>query len=122
MAGPAPSSSAWPKSSNGSAGRWGGGCAGGPESTAITALRTFRGVNVEVEQDAGAHAFALAHQAEQDVLGADVVVTERECLAQRELEHLLRGRGERDLAGGDLLAGPDQADHLSTNALDRDVE
>ena len=80
------------------------------------------GVGVEVEQDAGGDALVLAHEAEQDVLGADVVVAERERLAQRELEHLLRARRERDLAGGDLLAGADDADDLGADALDGDVE
>ena len=80
------------------------------------------GVGVEVEQDAGGDALVLAHEAEQDVLGADVVVAERERLAQRQLEHLLGARGERDLAGGDLLAGADDPDHLGADALDRDVE
>jgi len=40
-------------------------------------------------QHLGGHALALADQAEQDVLGADVVVAELEGLAQRELQHLL---------------------------------
>ena len=79
-------------------------------------------VGVEVEQDAGGDALVLAHQPEQDVLGADVVVTERERLAQRQLEHLLRPGRERDLARGDLLAGADDADDLGAHALDRDVE
>ena len=54
-------------------------------------------VGVEVEQDARGDALVLAHQAEQDVLGADVVVAEAQRLAQRELEHLLGARRERDL-------------------------
>ena len=80
------------------------------------------GVGVEVEQDARGDALVLAHEAEQDVLGADVVVAERQRLAQRELEHLLRARRERDLAGGDFLAGADDAYDLRPNALDGDVE
>ena len=79
-------------------------------------------VGVEVEQDAGRDALVLAHQAEQDVLGADVVVAEAERLAQRELEHLLGARRERDLAGGDLLAGADDPHDLGAHALDGDVE
>ena len=79
-------------------------------------------VGVEVEQDAGGDALVLAHEPEQDVLGADVVVAERERLAQRQLEHLLGARRERDLAGGDLLAGADDADDLGADALDGDVE
>jgi len=56
------------------------------------------------------------------VLGADVVVAQRERLTQRELEHLLCAWRERDLAGGDLLARTDDAHDLRTNALDGDVE
>ena len=80
------------------------------------------GVGVEVEQDAGGDALVLAHQAEQDVLGADVVVAEAQRLAQRELEHLLGARRERDLPGGDLLAGADDPHDLRAHALDGDVE
>src|SRR5215211_6565785 len=40
-------------------------------------------VGVEVEQDARRDALVLAHQAEQDVLGADVVVAQRQRLSQR---------------------------------------
>src|SRR4029079_1453370 len=79
-------------------------------------------VGVEVEQDAGGDALVLADEAEQDVLGADVVVAKAQGLAQGELEHLLGARGEGDLAGGDLLARPDDADNLSADALDGDVE
>src|SRR5205823_7660353 len=79
-------------------------------------------VGVEVEQDARRDALVLAHEAEQDVLGPDVVVAQRERLSQRELEDLLGARGERDLAGGDLLTGPDDADDLGADALHRDVE
>src|SRR5205823_10344946 len=66
-------------------------------------------IRVEVEQDAGRDALVLAHETEQDVLGADVVVAERERLAQRELEHLLRARRERDLARSDLVTLADDA-------------
>ena len=52
----------------------------------------------------GGHALALAHEPEQDVLGADVVVAELQRLAQRELEHLLGPRRERDVAGRRLDA------------------
>ena len=80
------------------------------------------GVGVEVEQDARGDALVLADQAEQDVLGADVVVAQAQRLAEGELEDLLGARRERDLAGGDLLAGADDADDLRADALDRDVE
>src|SRR4029079_11626874 len=80
------------------------------------------GVGVEVQQDAGGDALVLADQPEQDVLGADVVVTERQRLAQRQLEDLLSARRERDLAGGDLLTGADEADDLRADPLGGDVE
>ena len=94
----------------------------GPGQHADDLVADLLGVGVEVEQDAGGDALVLAHQAEQDVLGADVVVAEAQRLAQRELEHLLGARRERDLAGGDLLAGADDAHDLRAHALDGDVE
>ncbi len=79
-------------------------------------------VGVEVEQDARGDALVLAHEPEQDVLGADVVVAEAERLAQGQLEHLLGARRERDLPGGDLLTGADDAHDLRAHALHGDVE
>ncbi len=80
------------------------------------------GVGVEVEQDARGNALVLAHETQQDVLGADVVVAEAQRLAQRELEHLLGARCERNLPGGDLLAGADDPHDLRAYSLDRDVQ
>ena len=80
------------------------------------------GVGVEVEQDPRGDALVLAHEPEQDVLGADVVVAERERLAQRELEHLLRARRERDLPARDLVALADDPRDLGAHLLDGDVE
>ncbi len=94
----------------------------GPGEHADDLVADLLGVGVEVEQDAGRDALVLAHQPEQDVLGADVVVAEAQRLAQRELEHLLGARRERDLPGGDLLAGADDAHDLRAHALDGDVE
>ena len=79
-------------------------------------------VGVEVEQDPRGDALVLADEAEQDVLGADVVVAEGERFAQRELEHLLRARRERDLAGRDLVALADDPRDLRPHFLHRDVE
>src|ERR671916_2406098 len=79
-------------------------------------------VGVEVQQDARGHALVLPHQAEQDVLGPDVVVPEREGLAERELQDLLRPWRERDLTGGDLLTGADDAHNLGAHTLNGDVK
>jgi hypothetical protein len=56
------------------------------------------------------------------MLGADVVVLELHRLAQRELQHLLRARRERDLSARDLVAPADDPAHLRTHVLDGDVE
>ncbi len=79
-------------------------------------------VGVEVEQDPRGDALVLADEAEQDVLGADVVVAEAQSLAQRQLQHLLGARRERDLAGRDLVALADDPRDLRANLLDGDVE
>ena len=47
----------------------------------MISLRIFSAVRVEIEQDPRSDAFVLAHQPEQDVLGADVVVAERKRFA-----------------------------------------
>ena len=83
-------------------------------------LANFGQVGPELGQDLGGDTLALADEAQQDVLGADVVVAQLQGLAQRQLEHLLRPRGERDVAAGqrgaladdllDLLADPLQGD------------
>src|SRR5207247_9623811 len=79
-------------------------------------------VGVEVEQDARGDALVLSNEAEQDVLGADVVVTEGERFTQGELENLLRAWRERNLAARDLIALTDDARHLRPHFLHRDVE
>ena len=64
-------------------------------------------IHVELEQDVRGDPVVLPEEPEQDVLRPDVVATERERLPERELEHLLRPRRERDLAARHLLARPD---------------
>src|SRR6202011_4781802 len=72
-------------------------------------LADTREIRTQVDQHLGGHALALADQTEQHVLGADVVVTELQRFAQRQLEDLLgpgrerrRSRGRR-AGGGDRL-------------------
>jgi hypothetical protein len=66
--------------------------------------------------------FVLGNEAEQDVLGADVVVPETQGFAQRALEHRLGAVCERDLADGNLLAGADHPHHFATHALTGDLK
>ena len=47
-------------------------------------------VGAELDEHLGRDAFTFADEAEEDVLGPDVVVAELQRLAERELEHLLR--------------------------------
>ena len=79
-------------------------------------------IGAEVEQHLRGDALALADEAEQDVLGADVVVAELQRLAQRQLEHLLGARRERDVAGRHEGALADEVLDLRVDVLERDVE
>ena len=79
-------------------------------------------VGAELDEDLGGDALALADQAEQDVLGADVVVAELQGLAQRELEHLLGPRRERDVAGRRGAALADDLLDLAAHGLERDAQ
>src|SRR5439155_784501 len=55
-------------------------------------------LDAERLQHAGSDTLALARDAEQEVLGADVTVTELTSLVDRELDDLLDPRRQRDLA------------------------
>ena len=79
-------------------------------------------VGSELDEDLRGDALALADQAEQDVLGADVVVTELQRLAQRQLEDLLGARGEGDVARRRLLALADDLLDLGADGLERDAQ
>ena len=79
-------------------------------------------VGAELDEHLGGDAFALADEAEEDVLGADVVVAELQRLAQRQLEHLLRPRREGDVAGRRRAALADDVLHLVADGLERDAE
>ena len=79
-------------------------------------------VGAQLDEHLGGDALALADEAEQDVLGADVVVAELQRLAQRQLEHLLRARREGDVAGRLLLTLADDVLHLLAHGVERDAE
>ena len=55
-------------------------------------------------EDLGGQALGLTEQAEQQVLGADVVVAHRDRLGERAAEHLGGERGERRLGGPGVVA------------------
>ena len=79
-------------------------------------------VGAELDEHLGGDALALADEAEEDVLGADVVVAELQRLAQRQLEHLLGARGERDVARRRRAALADDLLDLAAHGLERDAE
>src|SRR5208337_2946074 len=65
-------------------------------------------VSTQADEDLGGHALALADEPEQHVLGADVVVAELKGFPQRQLEDLLRPRGERRGARRSRPCGTDR--------------
>ena len=73
-------------------------------------------------QDLRADAAAFPYHSEQDVLGADVVVVQCQGLAERELEDLLRARGERDMPADRRVPGADDGLDLFAGALKRHPE
>ncbi len=79
-------------------------------------------VGAELDQHLGGDALALADQAEQDVLGADVVVAQLQRFAQAEFEDLLGTRGEGDVPGRRLLALADDLLDLLANAFERNAQ
>ena len=64
-------------------------------------------VDAEALEHAGGDALALADQAEQQVLGADVVVAQPARLVDGELDDLLGARGQADLADDRAIAAAD---------------
>ena len=68
-------------------------------------------VDAEALEHAGRDALALADEAQQQVLGADVVVAEAARLVDRQLDDPLRARREPDLAhDGAIPATDDELD------------
>src|SRR5690606_15846080 len=76
----------------------------------------------QLHQHLRGDALALADEAEQDVLGADVVVSQLQRLAQRQLQDLLGTGGEGDVAGRALLPLPDGLLNLLTDGFQADAE
>jgi G3E family GTPase len=64
-------------------------------------------VDAERLEDTGGDPLALADEAQEQVLRADVVVAEPAGLVDRELDHPLRPRRQADLADDRPVAAPD---------------
>ena len=80
-------------------------------------------LQAEVHEHLGGDAVVLAQQAEQQVLGADVVVVEVARFLDRVLDDLLRARGLRQLAHGHHLgAALDELLHLEAHLAQVDVQ
>jgi len=73
-------------------------------------------------KDLRGDAIAFPDQAEQDVLGSDVVVVQLQCLTERELECLLGTRGEGDMPAHRILSETDDGLDLFARAVERDPE
>ena len=67
-------------------------------------------------------AFALADQAQEDVLRADVVVPELQCLTKRQLENLFRPWSEGNMSTRSLLPLTDDLFNLLADGFQRDAE
>jgi hypothetical protein len=78
-------------------------------------------VRVKVFENARSDTFTLAEKAEEEVLGADVVVAELARFLQRELEHALGTGCKRDLNRHKAAAAPDDLLHLDARLLQADA-
>lgn len=79
-------------------------------------------IGTQLHQHLGGHTLAFTDQAEQDVLGPDVVVAELKCLTQRELKDLLRPRSERDVSRRCLLPLADDLLDLLAHGFEADAQ
>ena len=81
-------------------------------------LAHARQIGAQLHEHLRGDTFALADEPEQDVLGADVVVTELQRLTQRELEDLLGARRERDVPARRRATLPDDLFDLAADGLE----
>ena len=85
-------------------------------------LADARQVGAELDEHLRGDALAFADEPEEDVLGADVVVSELQRLAQRELEDLLGAGREGDVTRRRGAAVTDDLLDLRAHGLERDAE
>jgi hypothetical protein len=79
-------------------------------------------IGTQLDEHLRCNAFTLADEAEQDVLRADVVVSELQCLTEAELKDLLRAGREGNVAGRLLLTLANDVLHLLAHRVEGDVE
>src|SRR5215813_5332358 len=79
-------------------------------------------VRAHAHQHLRGHAITLTEQSQQDVLGTDIVVAQRQRLAPPQLHHLLGPRRERDTPGRSQLALADDLLNLLAYRLQADPQ
>ena len=79
-------------------------------------------IGTEGKQDASRGISLLADEAEQEVLGVDVILSEVLRLTQRPLERILRFWRERDRSGRGLIAPTDRLHDSVTHPICRDAK
>ncbi len=85
-------------------------------------LADARQIGAQLHEHLRGDTLAFADEPEEDVLGADVVVSELQRLTQRELEDLLGAGGEGDVARGRGAAVTDDLLDLRAHGFERDAE
>ena len=80
----------------------------------------LRQVDTQVFEHTSGHALAFANQAQQQVLGADVVVPELTGFFERQLQHPFGSWRERDFHGHEAGAAADDFFHLNAGILEVD--
>ena len=79
-------------------------------------------VHAQPLEHARGDALALTHEAQQQVLGADVVVAQSPRLVHRQLDHLLGARGQPDLADDHPIAAADDELDRAADLVQLDAE
>jgi hypothetical protein len=79
-------------------------------------------VSAQLDEHLGGDSFALTDEAEQNVLGANVIVAQLQRFAQAQLEHLFGARRERNVAGRLLLTLANDVLHLLAHGIERDAQ
>ena len=84
-------------------------------------LAHTRQIRAELHQHTCSNAFTLANEAEEQELGADVLVPHLEAFAQGQLEHLLGARRKRNMPARRLRAGADELLYFLAHILKRNT-